>query len=106
MTQRPSMSHVMARTCLAGLTLVLLAMPAHDRRLDGACAPEGSVGASRDRHPDTVQHPPAQCRIHPAGMRDVTQLPAGIRPIGLAGDGEPYDMRRQPAAALAAGAPQ
>lgn len=106
MTQRPSAAHGMARTCIAGLTLVLLALPAHKGRSERACAAEGPVGAARDRRPGTAQHAPAQCDAHPAGSRHVTPLPAGIHPIGISGDGEPYDTRRQPAAALVAGTPQ
>lgn len=108
MTPRPSMAHAMARTCLAGLSLFLLAIPPHGWRFDGPCAaarPADAFGPhERDPvngHSHAAHQPLAQRESQPAWHRAASalaQLPARVHPIGLASDGEPHDAQRQPAA--------
>ena len=111
MMRRTSIAHVMARACLAAASALLLAIPAHGRRCDRACAPARSTDASTGQHrdpaverPRTEQHPPSQRSTQPPGQHDeaeLLRLSAEVHPIGLASDGHPHDTRWRPAAARA-----
>lgn len=104
MTPLAPLGHVLARACLAGTCLTLLAMPdlSEHRSHSKASAPvttEPAGGAAlcvaqpqADSRPD--------CTRPPCDARRIVHVPAGVRPIGLSSDGEPHDSCRQSAAAL------
>lgn len=109
MTPLVPIGSVIARMCLAGACLSLLAMGGDSRlghsgnspvraAVAGHAAAAGKVrtqGPSADRHADSPHRPEQRARL----ASGAAELLPGVHPVGLSSDGDPDDVRQFPLAA-------